>query len=390
MLFILLMIATTLAVAGSAAFFSVYGLANTYSGVFWSVIVMGASLEAAKLVGASFLYRSWTSMTSIGMRLLKYYMAAGVLALMFLTSAGIFGYLSSGYQADVLPLKQKEAQIKVLEEERGRIVERKKQIDNLMAAAPTVQNLERQQGVDPNALRALQQAQRNRESLLRQYRVEQQDVTKRLGELDQQMLVLRQEIIKTEAHIGPITYIAKAFNESTDTATKWLTLLIIFAFDPMAVALTLGLNMLLLQRMQAKEAGKVPEKPVVEQELPVVPQVQEVYNPPSTVPDYFMESPAELPIEPPVEEAKPLKFELIDEPVAEQPTEQVPNRVSKQLSHILATTRWQTNSKNALNELINYYRLLKTKPQLTGQELIDKRAIENVLRERGLLIYLDD
>ena len=109
--FIVLLALTTTFIAGSAAFFSVYGLASTFSGTFWSVVLMGSSLEAGKLIAASYLYRYW-HVTNFW---LKTYLMAGVAALMLLTSTGIFGYLSSGYQTDVLPLKQIEQQVKVLE-----------------------------------------------------------------------------------------------------------------------------------------------------------------------------------------------------------------------------------------------------------------------------------
>jgi hypothetical protein len=242
MIFILLLIASTMAIAGSAAYFSVYGLANTFSGVFWSVVIMGASLEAGKLIAASYLYRYWKE-TNFA---LKAYLMAGITALMLLTSLGIFGYLSSGYQQDVLPLKQKTEQIALLEDEKGRAL-----------GGPAVVAFNKMNGeIDVNAARVLRETTRSRDQLVRQYRAEQETVTKRITELDTQLLALKQDVIKTEAHIGPITYVAKVFNQSTDDATKWLVLIIIFAFDPMAVALTLAVNIALRLRREEKEKSK--------------------------------------------------------------------------------------------------------------------------------------
>jgi hypothetical protein len=256
MIFIVLLALTVVALAGAAEFFSVYGLAATFSGVFWSVVIMGAALGAGKLMGVSFLYRYWHK---IGFAL-KAYLMAGIAALMMLTSLGIFGFLSAGYQQDVLPLKQKTEQIALLEDEKARALARKKQIDDLMAGGPAVTNLNKKDGtVDNNATRALRETTRSRESLVRQYRTEQADVTKRVAELDKELLVLKQEVIKTEAHIGPITYVAKAFNLPTDDATKYLILVIIFAFDPMAVALTLALNMAIRLREEEQAAAKAQE-----------------------------------------------------------------------------------------------------------------------------------
>ena len=228
MLFIIVLIAAATAIAGSAAFFSVYGLAYTFSGTFWSVVVMGTSLELGKLVAASYLYRYWdrTHIT------LKAYLMTGVLALMVLTSTGIFGYLSTGYQADVLPLKQAQEQVKNLEEEKIRILDRKKQIDVQISQLPT------------NSVKG-------RTQLMKGFKDEQTAVTARIAELDKEMLTIKQQLIQTEAHIGPITYIATAFGLGADNATKYLIYLIIFAFDPMAVALTLAVN--IAQRLRKEE-----------------------------------------------------------------------------------------------------------------------------------------
>lgn len=250
MFFIALLIATTVAIAGAAAYFSVYGMAYTFSGVFWSVVAMGASLEAGKLIAASYLYRYWNK-TNV---LLKSYLIFGVAALMLLTSVGIFGYLSSGYQQDVLPLKQKTEQVQLLEEEKVRVLQRKNQIDNLMAGSATVTSVTGDKGIDRRALMALRETTRARESLVKQYKAEQAEVTQRIKELDAQLLTMKQELIQVEAHIGPITYIAKAFNFPTDDATKYLIFIIIFAFDPMAVALTLAVNTALRLRREEKDA----------------------------------------------------------------------------------------------------------------------------------------
>lgn len=219
MAFIIVLILAATAIAGSAAFFSVYGLAFTFSGTFWSVVVMGSSLELGKLVAASYLYRYWDKTH----RALKWYLMFGVAALMILTSTGIFGYLSSGYQTDVLPLKQAEEQVKVLEEEKSRLIARKQQIDNQIAQLP-------------------QNSVKGRTQLIKGFKDEQATATARIGELDKQILENKTKLIQTQAHIGPITYIATAFGLDSDNATKYLIYLIIFAFDPMAVALTLAVN----------------------------------------------------------------------------------------------------------------------------------------------------
>ena len=80
---------SALFIAGSAAAFSVYGLAKLFSGAFLSVVIMAGALELGKLVTASFLYRYWNSIANW----LKVYMTVGVITLVGITSAGIFGFL---------------------------------------------------------------------------------------------------------------------------------------------------------------------------------------------------------------------------------------------------------------------------------------------------------
>ncbi len=233
MIFIALLVLTTTAIAGAAAFFSVYGLAATFSGTFWSVVMMGASLEAGKLIAASYLYRYWNKTN----KWLKTYLMAGVATLMILTSTGIFGYLSSGYQQDVLPLKQAEEQVKVLEGEKERLIARKTQIDEQIANLP-------------------QNSVKGRVQLIKGFKDEQATVTTRIAALDKEILEHKTKLIQTQAHIGPITYIASAFGLDTDNATKYLIYLIIFAFDPMAVALTLAVNIAVRLRKEELEEAE--------------------------------------------------------------------------------------------------------------------------------------
>lgn len=230
MFFIFLLSLAAFSIAGSAAYFSVYGLANTFHGTFWSVVIMGGSLEFGKLIAASYLYRYWKKTKFV----LKSYLMLGVLGLMALTSLGIFGYLSTGYQTDALPLKQLEQQVALMDEEKVRLLNRKKQIDDQIANLPADYS-------------------RSRIKLMNSFKTEQEQVTTRLTQLDKEVLEVKTKVIHTEAHIGPITYIAKALGESPDDATKYLIYLIIFVFDPMAVALTLAVNVALKNRKEEND-----------------------------------------------------------------------------------------------------------------------------------------
>ena len=239
MIFIIILILTTLAIAGSAAYFSIYGLAAIFSGIFWPVILMGTSLEAGKLVAASYVYRFRDSIS----RVMKIYLISAILVLMLITSAGIFGFLSMGYQQDTLPLKQQEQQIALLQTERAEIevfkkerLARRKQIDTDIANSP------------PGYITGRERLMKSYGPELAQLRVDIELYTKQISEKTTNISELKQKKLISEVHTGPIIFIAKAFATETDDATKWMIMLIIFAFDPLAVALTLGVNHAILQR----------------------------------------------------------------------------------------------------------------------------------------------
>ena len=112
---------SALFIAGCAAFFSVFGIGKLFSGAFIAVVIMASSLEIGKLVTASFLYRYWDKINLLQ----KVYMAAATIMLIFITSAGIFGYLSNAYQGATVEFEKqttallfKEEQVEQLEEDK--------------------------------------------------------------------------------------------------------------------------------------------------------------------------------------------------------------------------------------------------------------------------------
>ena len=104
-LFTFLVGISALFIAGSAAFFSVFGLSKLFAGEALAVIIMAGSSEFGKLVAASFLYRYWSKIS----RWLKIYMTVGVITLVGITSAGIFGFLSNAYQGATIDFEKQTA-----------------------------------------------------------------------------------------------------------------------------------------------------------------------------------------------------------------------------------------------------------------------------------------
>lgn len=236
----ILLMLTSLVIAGVAGWFSVYGLAHIYQGAFISVLLMGGALEIGKLVATSFLYRYWSYTTW----LLKTYLIIAILGLMLITSSGIFGYLSNAYQQDAVGIKDVTSRIELIDREYEELSKRELAIDAEVNA------------VDPKYVTA-------RLKLMAQYKPEKDKITERRNDIRAEKLELSSKQLEVEAHTGPIIYIAKAMDKDVDTAVMWLSLLIIAVFDPLAVALTIAANAVFIRNKQMKDAAKPSEKPTI-------------------------------------------------------------------------------------------------------------------------------
>ena len=214
---------SALLVAGSAAFFSVFGLSNLFAGAKLSVVVMAGSLEFGKLVAASFLYRFWDNIN----RLLKIYLVTGVIILVGITSAGIFGYLSNAYQGATVNFEKQstellalEDRLDVLEEDR---VFLKQELEDQVLSLPE------------NYITA-------KRNLREQYNPQIQEISNDILGVKGRISDLEIELIETGVDVGPAIYLAKAFETDVDTVVKFFIFILIFVFDPLAVSLVLAFN----------------------------------------------------------------------------------------------------------------------------------------------------
>ncbi len=214
---------SALLVAGSAAFFSVFGLSKLFSGAALSVIVMAGSLEFTKLVAASFLYQYWYNMG----RILKWYLTLGVAVLVLITSAGIFGYLSNAYQGATVVFEKQttallayEDRLEQLEEDK---VFLKEELDAQVASLPE------------NYITA-------KRKLREDFNPQIQKVNNDILDIKGKVADLKVELIETGVDVGPAIYLARTFDTDVDTVVKFFIFILIFVFDPMALAMVLAWN----------------------------------------------------------------------------------------------------------------------------------------------------
>ena len=212
-----------LLVAGSAAFFSVFGLSKLFSGAAFSVIIMAGSLEFAKLLGASFLYRFWDKINT----LLKIYLTTGVITLVGITSAGIFGYLSNAYQGATIGFEKQSTKLLALEERLEQLEEDKVFLKD---------ELEAQVNDLPENYRTA------RRKLREDYNPQIQSVNTQILDIKGEISDLEIELVETGVDVGPAIYLAKVFGTDIDTVVKFFIFILIFVFDPMALALVISYN----------------------------------------------------------------------------------------------------------------------------------------------------
>lgn len=249
-----LMIFSTLSLAGTAAYYSVFGLSSLFAGAKTEVIIMASALELAKLIVASYLHNHWKK---LGL-LLKSYLTLGVLILMIITSAGIYGFLTSAYQttADQLTIVDKQVAVVQMKRDRfsesleGYKVERaqlnnsiteltKGLSNNVIQYKDTLGNIITTTSSSTRRVLNSQlddmKEQRNRVS------IKMETVTDSITKLDLQILDLESNN-EVAAEIGPLRYMAKITGKSMDVIVNWFTLMIVFVFDPMAIAMVIAVN----------------------------------------------------------------------------------------------------------------------------------------------------
>ena len=220
---------SALFIAGSAAAFSVYGLAKLFSGAFISVVIMASALELGKLVTASFLYRYWNMINWFQ----KVYMTIATIVLIFITSAGIFGYLSNAYQGATLEFEKQSTELLTIEERIEQLEEDKfflkEELDVAISELPD------------NYITA-------KRKLREDYNPQILEINNELLEYKKTRADLEIGLVSTGVDVGPAIYLARTFGTDIDTVVKFFIFILIFVFDPLAVMLVIAYNQALLER----------------------------------------------------------------------------------------------------------------------------------------------
>ena len=234
---------SALSVSASAAFYSVFGLAHLFAGASTEVIIMAGALEAAKLVVASLLYQYWDTINKV----LRTYFMVATFILMVITSGGIYGFLSGAYQETATQSEFLDRQVAIIDSKRTRFIETRddlkitvKELTTALANPTQIQYVDKETGqlitTTSSRQRKLLEAQLN------ESKINLNAVTDSIAVLD--IRVLDAQIGNESAReLGPLKYMATLTGQPMEKIVNWFMMLIIFVFDPLAIAMVVAANM---------------------------------------------------------------------------------------------------------------------------------------------------
>ena len=235
-----------------AAGYSIVGLATLFAGAVVPIIAMGSALEVGKLVAASWLYNNWRN--SLVPFSIKMYLTFAVIVLIFITSMGIFGFLSKAHLDQVKPTSSNAIKIELIDkqiEQEQKIIERSQStLDRLDKALDVYIDKE-------YVSRGLKERKKQKEER-DELNLSINNASDKISELTLKKSELKLEQDKIEAEVGPIKYIAELIygdeaKDYFDHAVRGVIMVLIFVFDPLAVLLLIAANISLRSRKVAKE-----------------------------------------------------------------------------------------------------------------------------------------
>jgi len=240
-----------LLISATAAWFSVAGLIALFAATAIPVMIMGTVLETSKLVAAGWLHANWKNRNVNFLH--KSYLTLAVLALMLITSIGIYGFLSKGHLEQSAPVagielqvNAKQQQIQMLTDTNARLTTELKQLDASV-------DLFLQSGKATAGLRARKTQTSERADIQKQMN----DNNDQISKLSADILPLKQQTAEVEAKLGPVKYVAQLFGwQDTDKAVRLVIMVIMFAFDPLAVILLLSATISFAEYVEEKAAKR--------------------------------------------------------------------------------------------------------------------------------------
>ena len=242
MIFVWMTFFVAILISSISAFYSILGLTSIFAGSFWPIVIMASGLEVGKIVSALWLHKYW----KVAEIRYKLYLCSAVVILMLLTSMGVFGFLSAAHVSQTIPAGDVLAKVQLFDEkiqtERTNIENARKSLIQLDTAVDQlVGRTTDDTGIAKSTtLRRAQTAERNR------LRNEIANAQTEIVKLQEARAPEAAKVRKIEADVGPLRYLAAlVYGENLDAnllekAVRWVIILIVVVFDPLAITLLLA------------------------------------------------------------------------------------------------------------------------------------------------------
>ena len=259
MFLIILTFISAISISLIAAGYSIIGLATLFAGAATPIIAMGSALEVGKLVAASWLYNNWNDNIP---KTLKAYLFTAIIVLVFITSMGIFGFLSKAHLDQVKPTGNNAVQIALIDKQINQqelIIERAENTLNRLDKALDVYIAKEYVS---RGLKERKKQKEERDFLNTEIKNAMDEIAKLVNaksDIDIAQL-------KIEADVGPLKYVAELIygenaKDNFDSAVRIIILILIFVFDPLAVLLLIAANISLKQwRDKRNEKKRIEEE----------------------------------------------------------------------------------------------------------------------------------
>ena len=266
----LLTFISAIAISLIAAGYSILGLATLFAGAAVPIIAMGSALEVGKLVAASWLYHNWRSDIP---KSLKAYLFTAIIVLVFITSVGIFGFLSKAHLDQVRPTGNNAVQIALIDKQINQqqlIIDRSENtLDRLDKALDVYIAKE----YVSRGLKERKKQKEERDFLNAEIKKAMDEIARLTSEKSN----IEIEQLKIEADVGPLKYVAELIygdnaKDHFDEAVRIIILILIFVFDPLAVLLLIAANISLRQWRMKRNLGKELKKQNLQSRLGIAQQ----------------------------------------------------------------------------------------------------------------------
>jgi hypothetical protein len=245
-----------LGLSGTAAYYSVVGLSIVFIGVAIPVIIMGSFLEISKIAIATYLHDKWKQTYGV----LKIYLTTALIILSVITSLGIYGLLSTGFQGNIAKLEISEKQVKNVEVKKKRFEEIKTELTKEkttldgditklrdgLSTNTTTQTVDQKTG--QLVTRANNANRKSFEGQLKEVQIRRDTISKRIDGYNDSITKLDVQILDMESQdigsseLGAIKYVSELLNWDIKRTANLFILILIFVFDPLAITLVIATN----------------------------------------------------------------------------------------------------------------------------------------------------